>query len=756
MKTGTFRFLVLTFAVAFAANWASAHGAYDYAEALHKSLLFYEAQRSGTLPPSNRIPWRRSAMENDEGNQGEDLSGGYFDAGDHVKFGLPMAWTVTVLAWGVIENKNRYETAKEYDEAIAAIKWGTDYFIKCHVAPYEFYGQVGDGNVDHSFWGRPEEFTGARPAWKLTKSKPGTEVISETAAAMAAAAIVFKDKGDTAYANTLISHARDLYKFGKEYRGEYHNSIPNAQSFYKSWSGFGDELAWSALWMHWATGESAFMADFNSFMSQYSLNGGYAFSWDEKHYGVQVLAAKLTGDSGRLSTAVNNLLQWTPGGSVQYTPMGLAWRQQWGPNRYAGNMAFLAFVLGKHLIDTNQQSNSASKLTSFAKSQVDYFLGDGPRSFVVGFGNNPPHSPHHRGASCPDRPAPCSFNEFNSPNPNPQILYGALVGGPGTSDEFIDDRKDYIKNEVATDYNAGFQGALAFLVDGPPTSQPTTSPPQPTTTPAQPSTTATQQTTTASLPSQCSGSTTTVTTTLPATTRTVFSTITQSITTTQIVPTTTTQTITTTTSIPGTTATVTSTEIQWTTSTLFPEASETATVTETKTVEVTKTSTCAIGQPTNYVSPTKTSSPVPTSSPTATPPSTATSYPTSGKLPSKACKFHFLDPRYPTVRAKDLSLEKTLITDFIVLASDGSTPVSNCQSRNNVMYYDASQNKWIKSDLLSNVLYIGSGKHIKRRVIQTPQIDEFKSLLWKWIKIDMSCQFPNQNEINCVEIRLKP
>ena len=35
-----------------------------------------------------------------------------------------------------------------------AVKWGTDYFIKAHVSPNEFYGQVGDGFKDHASWGR--------------------------------------------------------------------------------------------------------------------------------------------------------------------------------------------------------------------------------------------------------------------------------------------------------------------------------------------------------------------------------------------------------------------------------------------------------------------------------------------------------------------------------------------------------------------------------------------------------------------------
>ena len=33
----------------------------------------------------------------------------------------------------------------------------------------------------------------------------------------------------------------------------------------------------------------------------------------------------------------------------------------------------------------------------FAKSQINYMLGDSPwGSFVIGFGKNPPNAPHHR------------------------------------------------------------------------------------------------------------------------------------------------------------------------------------------------------------------------------------------------------------------------------------------------------------------------------------------------------------------------
>jgi hypothetical protein len=63
-----------------------------------------------------------------------------------------------------------------------------------------------------------------------------------------------------------------------------------------------------------------------------------------------------------------------------------------------------------------------------------------------------------RASSCPDLGVECTWDYFNTPEPNPHTLFGALVGGPGAADDYIDARNDFIKNEVASDYNAGFSG----------------------------------------------------------------------------------------------------------------------------------------------------------------------------------------------------------------------------------------------------------------------------------------------------------
>ena len=210
-------------------------------------------------------------------------------------------------------------------------------------------------------------------------------------------------------------------------------------------------------YIHRATGNRAYLVKAENMYKAFSLGGTpWTFSWDDKRAGVQLLLAQITKKPIYVQAIQRFLNGWLPRRSVKYTPRGLAWRDKWGPNRYAANTAFLALVAADIGI-------TPVIYRSFAKKQIHYMLGDGGRSFVVGVGKNPPQRPHHRSSSCPSRPAPCNWSNFNNPGPNPKVLYGALVGGPNQYDKYTDSRKDHVANEVATDYNAGFQSAVAGL-----------------------------------------------------------------------------------------------------------------------------------------------------------------------------------------------------------------------------------------------------------------------------------------------------
>lgn len=70
--------------------------------------------------------------------------------------------------------------------------------------------QVGDPGPDHAAWGRAEDMTMPRPAWDLDQNNPGSDLLGQTAAALAAISIMF-EKNDPGYALMLEAHARDLY-----------------------------------------------------------------------------------------------------------------------------------------------------------------------------------------------------------------------------------------------------------------------------------------------------------------------------------------------------------------------------------------------------------------------------------------------------------------------------------------------------------------------------------------------------------------
>ncbi|KAB0791627.1 hypothetical protein PPYR_03427 [Photinus pyralis] len=426
----------------------------NYKEVLRLSLLFYEAQRSGRLPVDNRIAWRGDSALEDRGLNGEDLTGGYYDAGDFVKFSFPMAFTTTLLAWGVLDYENAYKSADQYHHAIIALKWATDYFLKCHVSPYELYGQVGDFSIDHKFWGRPEELNMTRPAYKIDTKHPGADLAGEVSAALSSTALVFKNIQKDYY-SLAIRHAQELYAFAVNYPGFYHEAIPGAKAFYQS-TGFGDELTWAAIWLYKATLDQKYLQDAELFYKNFKLKGRpNEFHHTNKVAGIQVLLAELTGKSEYVR-AVEAFCNYSIY-QQKRTPKGLVYIDKAGTLSHAANIVFLCL----QAVDMNISSSS---YIHFAREQMSYILTTTGRSFVVGYGENYPKKPHHSASSCPDKPNPCGWESYKSKDPNPKILYGALVSGPDQNDHYEDVREEFLYNEVTLDYNAGFQSAAAGLL----------------------------------------------------------------------------------------------------------------------------------------------------------------------------------------------------------------------------------------------------------------------------------------------------
>nr|XP_027061660.1 endoglucanase 11-like [Coffea arabica] len=465
-----------------------------YREALSKSLLYFEAQRSGHLPYNQRVPWRHHSGLTDGLEQGADLVGGYYDAGDNVKFGLPMAFTITMLSWSVLQYGEEIAAAGEYRHALEAIKWGTDYFIKAHSQPHVLWVQVGDGDTDHYCWQRPEDMTTSRRAHKIDEDHPGSDVAGETAAAMAAASIVFR-RTNPRYSHLLLDHAQQLFEFGDKYRGKYDSSIGAAKGYYPSVSGYMDELLWGALWLYKATDRADYL---NYAIGKAQFFGGITwamqeFSWDVKYAGVQVIAAMLGMKKKheehsqilqeyrfKAEYYICACLNKNNTTNIRRTPGGLIYIRQWNNMQYVSSAAFLLMAYSDHLRAANQKLNchggvlvGPDDISSFAKSQVDYILGSNPMaiSYLVGYGSRYPQRVHHRGASMESYRNNKGFigctqgydNWYGRQESNPNVLVGALVGGPDIKDQFRDGRENYVQTEACTYNAAPLVGVFANL-----------------------------------------------------------------------------------------------------------------------------------------------------------------------------------------------------------------------------------------------------------------------------------------------------
>ncbi len=447
-------------------NRADAASTQNYAEALQKSLFFYEAQQAGPLPEWNRVEWKTDSTMTDE------VLGGWYDAGDHVKFNLPMAYSASMLAWGLYMYPEGLEKSGLMTSYAQNVEFVMDYLADCDKGTEVVY-QVGNGTIDHTWWGpigllqygmedSGTSYASARAALKA--SKGCSAVFGEMAAALASGYLALDGKIDETKRKGYLEHAENIFKLADASKSDDVYNDSDAAGFYRS-SHFYDELFYAANWLYMATKDSKYLDLAKSYIPNLGrmlgegdvLAYGWGHCWDDTLQGGMLLYAINTKDADAVAHVKKHLTRWVNGGEAKILPGGLRWLTTWGCLRYANTAAFLASVAS----DTIFENDDNSKLMEFAEAQVNYALGDNPdkRSYVVGYGENSPKNPHHRTAHGSWK------NDLAYPATNRHVLYGALVGGPNEDGSYEDDRGNYINNEVATDYNAGFTAMLCKMID---------------------------------------------------------------------------------------------------------------------------------------------------------------------------------------------------------------------------------------------------------------------------------------------------
>ncbi|KAF9106087.1 hypothetical protein BGX29_010549 [Mortierella sp. GBA35] len=437
-------------------------------------FVFYEAQRSGKLPADQRVTWRNDSALNDGRDVGLDLSGGYYDAGDYLKFTFPLTFALAETCWGGLEFWEGYQLANQTHYLDQMVRWGMDWLIKAHPNNNTLYVQVGVGDIDNDYWGPDTGIPLPRTSYQVNNTHPGTDVFADAAAAFASCSMLYRDKlNDTAYATTLQTHATSLFELAETARPQqvYQNVVPAVVCCYAS-SGYVDELAWGAAWMYKLTQDVSYASKASNYIGQLNVRSVQinTITWDDKTGFVYILMAGAT--PATLRTKWQDLAQKFADTMVaaqkpnMYTEGGLFYSNDGNSGDdsavVAANAAFALQLLASQMRTAGGDEGLIEKYEKFALGQVDYLLGDNPEKtpYIVGVHPNSPINPHSAPAS-----GGVSVGTIDTyPLKERWVLYGALVGGPDKNDRFEDVRSDWRQNEVALDYNAPFNGLMAYMV----------------------------------------------------------------------------------------------------------------------------------------------------------------------------------------------------------------------------------------------------------------------------------------------------
>lgn len=451
--------------------YSDSENVYNFAKGLQYSLYFYDAEMCGTeVDELTDIPWRSDCHLQDcvyplsktnltaefisnnqtaldpDGDGCIDVSGGFHDAGDHVKMGLPESQSASVLGWGYYEFSDSFEKTGQTSHYMSLMRYFCEYFMKCTFMDENgdtvaFCYQVGDGDYDNDSWMPPElqDVSIKRNAYFLTADDKGTDIKAQTAAALAVNAVNFKGY-DNEFSDECLTYAKSLYEFAVS------SPLGTAPSdgYYTS-SSYYDDLSFAALWLYIGTGDSVYLEDAENYM-QKAVSDNDHFDWNNMWAAAKCLYAEVKKDTdswNNVKTALDNC-------RTRYnTPGGYAYFSYWGSARHNCNAQLTALIYSKF-----QGDNTYSE---WAKGQMEYIMGKNPlnRCYITGFSENSAKYPHHRAAS--------GLAIDVDTNTHRHTLVGALVGGPDGNDNHNDSTGDYEQNEVALDYNAGFTGALAGL-----------------------------------------------------------------------------------------------------------------------------------------------------------------------------------------------------------------------------------------------------------------------------------------------------
>ncbi|MFB0517147.1 MAG: glycoside hydrolase family 9 protein [Candidatus Neomarinimicrobiota bacterium] len=427
-----------------------------------------------------------------------DVTGGWHDAGDYLRYLLTSGNSVCRMLCTYRENKGKFADevnalgqpdANGIPDILDEAKWGLDWMLKMHPEPDQLFHQVADDR-DHVGWQLPHEdiadygwgpnsyrvvyYANGQPQGLFEHQNTSTGIANlagRYAAAMAMACDIWKnDLGQAEFAARCLQAGIEVYHLGKAQPGCQEGTPCRAPYRYHEIT-WADDMEWGAAELYRLTGEDAYLEDARSFArisASTSWMGAdtarhyeyYPFM-NMGHYALYPLVDKSFQDTlaGYCRESIDKV--WARGKDNPYH-FGV-------PFIWCSNNLASAFI--NHIILYERMTDDTGYHT-FMLENRDWLLGRNPWgvSAFVGIpqeGGNTPLYPHSPPANITGKPITGGLND----GPVYTSIFSQLQGLRLTREDkyapfqsslavYHDDLGDYSTNEPTLD---GTAEALVFM-----------------------------------------------------------------------------------------------------------------------------------------------------------------------------------------------------------------------------------------------------------------------------------------------------
>ncbi|MBD3418509.1 MAG: hypothetical protein GF398_00175 [Chitinivibrionales bacterium] len=448
----------------------------EYQKALWMTTRMYGGQRSGNGPNWLIMDHGSGNDFVDDSDGSYDLSGGWHDCGDHVKFGQTQYYSAYMLLKAYAEWPTGFDDYYSFDyrgyhqagdfswasqqgtpngipDILDEVKYATNYFIKCARDDNTFYYQVGEGAKDHKQWVTSVKMATLAPGEggpprTAFKNPNGSSMASFCGATLALMARLYR-KFDAAYSDECLEHALHAYA----YADVHHGAAGAADgSFYPANARWEDDFIVLLTELYVTTGDDTYKnkaIDYAAHVRDHNWSLCYNNNDELAIYNLALL--NFSGKKNALHQIAQRYKNNVTAEGVGKTG------NQWGALRYSASQAYACAL--------NDKLHNSTSIDPFILNTIDYIMGsnNASQSFIVGFGATFPMHPHHRNVFLDDRNV-SDAQKNNLQIPQRNIEFGFMVGGSLDPNSYVDDINSYQYSEGGIDYNAGLVGALGYIV----------------------------------------------------------------------------------------------------------------------------------------------------------------------------------------------------------------------------------------------------------------------------------------------------